>query len=53
MSPEILITSLSFAAVVGIVGFVTNKTVKRVQKLLEKRKALDRLSTARQRLGPP
>jgi hypothetical protein len=53
MSPEILVVSLSFAVVVGIVGYVTNEAVKRVQKLLEKRKALGRLATARQRLGSP
>lgn len=51
MSLEIWAVSLSFASLVGIVGFVTNETVKRIEKLREKRKALDRLSSARQRLA--
>jgi len=47
MTPEILIVSLSFAIVVGIVSYATNETVKGIQKLLKKRKALNRVSTAR------
>lgn len=50
MTPQILAVSLSFAIVVGIVSYVTNETVKSIQKLLKKRKDLDRVSTARHRL---
>ncbi len=53
MSFELWAVPLSFAGLVGLIAYVTNETVKRIDKLREKRKALKRLSTARQRIASP
>ena len=53
MSSEMWTVPLSFAGLVGVIAYVTNEISKRVGKVIEKRRALKRLSTARQRIGTP
>jgi hypothetical protein len=51
MSFEMWAVPLSFAGLVGFFAYLTNETVKHVERLREKRKALNRLSVARQRMA--
>ena len=51
MTLEMWAVPLAFTGLVAFFGYVTNEIVKRLDKLIQRRRALNRVSTARQRIA--